>query len=405
MTVVRQPVLSPIRFYDPSKEFDNATDFQNPDNRVSTGYDWENVTPYPYHLPIPKRWPDGQPGIDFMLNTAGTTSADTFYADLYDEDDVLYKSLYVHGWDPIDSGHQYHVWLDGVSGSGIAEGFYTIKIFATDDDELLLESEALYITDWFEDMIPFEFWNFENDFGIVWEELRRIFTARIMAPVRIYDPEPTFEKEVYQNDPGILTTLRVIPQRAFNFDSLSVNVHIAELFQLGFACSELYLDRIKINSEESPESVPAEGTNIKTLTGKATFVDFNVDYVRELVDTSEEDQSIDWATTDYVTGNITANSIVVNDPVIGSSSLGCVSQSISFDQNDIIIIKVTLTDDGSSDLPQYSFASEVLEVKEWGVNYFVFRLTDEAASYSFELLHNQNQRAVFTGLIEVFKVV
>jgi hypothetical protein len=407
MTVVRQPVINPIRFYKPSLEFNNADTFQNPDNRVSTGYDWENVNPIPYHLPIPKQWPDGQPGIDFMINTEGTATSERFYADLYDEDDAYYKSLYVDEWDPIDSGYQFRVWLDGVSGSGIAEGVYTVKIFALDDDELLLESEALSIADWFVDGIPFEIWNFENDFGIVWDEGRRRYTARMMPPIRLYDPAPEFEKEQYRDDPGILTTLRVIPQRAFRFDSLPIPLHVSEFIQLGFSCSELYLDRIKINAEETPESVPAEGTNIKTLSGKATFVDFNQDYVREVVETEQEDQSIDWNTTDYVTGNITANSIVVNDPVIGSTRLGVVSDSISWDDGDLLLVKIEITDDaGDSDLPKYDFAQEVIQLNEWGINWISFRMSTQiASSGTFELFHNQNQKAVYTAVIDVYKIV
>jgi len=405
MTVIRQPILSPIRFHDPSLEFDNENNFQNPDNRVSTGYDWENVKPVPYALPIPKVWPDGQPGIDFMLNTAGTSVADTFYAHLYDSDDAYYKSLYVSEWQSIDSGNQYHVWLDGISGSGIADGYYTIKIFADDDDELLLESEALLIGEWFVDTIPLEFWNFENDFGIVWSELRRRFTTRVMAPIRLYDPVPQFEKETYKNDPGVLTTLRTIAQRAFNFDSHPIPVHLSELIQMGFGCSEVYLDRIKINAEEVPDAENYEGTNLKYLSGQAAFVDFNEDYVRELVDTEQEDQSIDWATDDYVTAVITGNSIAVDDAVIASGPLGVNSDLISFVDGDIIIVKIALTDDaGDSDLPMYEFQGEAVQVLEWGTSYFRFRLNGEDSDDRFRLYHNNGEKAVYTAVIDAYKI-
>lgn len=406
MSDIRQPLLNPIRFYDPSLEFDNAVNFQNPDNRPSTSYNWENVKPVPYALPIPKQWPDYQPGIDFMLDYPGTPVSNPFYADLYDANDELYKSLYVENWDENDYGTQYHIWLDGISGSGIENGYYTIKIFLSSDDSLLLESEALLIAGWFVDTIPLEFWNFENDFGIVWKELRRRFTTRLMVPIRMYDPIPQFEKSTYLNDPGILTTLRTIPQRAFNFDSHPVPVHLAELIQLGFSCSELYLDRIKINSEEVPDAENYEGTNLKYLSGQATFVDFNEYYHREVVSTEREDQSIDWFDTDYATGSISGNSIEVNDPVIGSTRLSVESDSISYTDKDIIIVKVTLTDDaGDSDLPQYSFNQQHSQIKEWGVSYFVFRMGDYNTDDRFELYHNMNQKAVYTAIIDVYKIV
>jgi hypothetical protein len=406
MTVVRQPLLSPIKFHNPSMEFDNEINFQNPDNRLSTSYDWENVRCVPYALPIPKVWPDGQPGIDFMLNTAGTLGTQIFYADLYDANDEYYKSLYVHEWQSIDSGNQYHVWLDGLSGTGIEDGYYTIKIFAFDDDELLLESEMLLIADWFIDAVPLEFWNFENDFGIVWSELRRMFTTRIMAPIRIYDPGPQFEKQTYQNDPGILTTLRTIPQRMFNFDSHPIPVHVAELIQLGFGCSEIYLDRIKINSEEIPDAEIYEGTNLKYLSGQANFVDWNQDYVRELVDTVQEDQNIDWYYTNYDTALITGDSVAVNDPVIASGPLRVECDALTLADGDMWLFRVEITDGaGDSDLPMYEFQGEAQQIKEWGTHWFFFRLNGYDSTDKFQLYHNNGQKAVYTAVIQAYKIV
>ena len=40
--------------------------------------------------------------------------------------------------------------------------------------------------------------NFENDFGIAWDNGLTRFTGRIMIPIRIYDPGPTFEKELWE---------------------------------------------------------------------------------------------------------------------------------------------------------------------------------------------------------------
>ena len=403
MTAIKIPVLTPIRFYNPNLAFDNESTFQNPDNRVSTGYDHEGVNPIQYALPIPKQWPDGQPGIDFIVQV--DTLGAEFYADLYDFDDVYYKSLLKSIWEVVGTEKQHRVFLDGISGSGIADGYYTIKLFDTTDDALLFESEALLIADWFVDAIPFEYWNFENDFGIVWDNGSTRFTGRIMVPVRLYDPEPTFEKEVYKNDPGELTTLRSIPQRVFNFDSLPVPVHVAELFQLAFACSELYLDRIKINSDDMPESELIEGTNLKQLNGKATFVDFNDQYMREKVETALTDQSIDWASHTYVTAVITANSIVVDDAVV-SGVLWAQSQSYAHVADELVLIKVVLTDDSgddSTDLPLAQYGDAGVTLKEWGTNWLSYRTNDAASDY-LRLVHFNNQKAVYTAVITFYSV-
>lgn len=404
MTVVRQPLLSPIRFHDPSMEFDNETNFQNPDNRVSTGYDWENVKPVPYALPIPRVWPEGQPGIDFMMNATDDTIPNLFYATLYDANDNAYKSLHVDSWEDIDSGHQYHVWMDGNTGAGIEDGYYTIKIFASDDDELLLESEMLLIADWFVDTIPVEFWNFENDFGIVWNKDELKYSVRIMAPIRMFDPVPQFEKETYKNDPGILTTLRTIVQRIFNFDSHPIPSYLAEQLQFGFACSELYLDRIKINAEEIPDAELYEGTNLKYLSGQATLVDFNNDYVRELVDTVQTDQSIEWASDTYATATITGNSIVVNTASVASLS-SVSSDDLTIVEDDLILIKVTLTDQaGDSDFPGMTILGQLTVPLEWGINWLSYRVGSAPVTKSFSLFHLTG-KAVYTAVIEVYKFV
>lgn len=405
--IIKQPLLSPIRFHDPSMDFDSETTFQNPDNRLSTSYDWENVKPVPYALPIPKQWPDGQPGIDLLLNIESGSSAVIIYAKLYDENDEEYKDLYVTYWATVTSGSLYQdrIWLDGLSGSGIEDGYYTIKIFLTADDSLIAESEMLLIADWFTDTIPFEYWNFENDFGLAWLKDSVKFTGRIMAPIRMYDPAPVFEKEVYKNDPGVLTTLRSTPQRIFNFDSHPLPVHVIELLQMAFTCSILYIDRIQINAEDLPEAELYEGTNLKYLTGKAVFVNFNDGFLREDVETERTDQSIDWASDTYDVATITGNSIAVNSPSVSGVFQGVTSDTITVAENDIILVKLTLTDDGgSSDMPQFNFLGEQFYIKEWGINWFCIRVGASASGNVVTLLHFQNDVAVYTGVIEVFKI-
>ena len=406
--IVQQPILNPIRFHDPSMEFDNETNFQNPDNRVSTGYDWENVKPVPYALPIPKQWPDGQPGIDFMLTLIDGSAASDIYVKLYDANDAEYLDLHVDLWYLIAGAPAtpvVRVWLNGNTGSGVEDGYYTIKIFQTSDDEFLLESEALLIADWFVDTIPFEYWNFENDFGIYFDNGNDLlFTGRLMVPIRLYDPVPQFEKTTYKNDPGILTTLRTIPQRIYNFDSHPIPVHLAELIQMGFACSDLYLDRIKINVEEIPDAENYEGTNLKYLSGQATFVDFNSNYWREKVETVQEGQSIDWNSDTYGAATITGNSIAVNTPSVSGTD-SAESDTITYSEGDIYLVKLELTDDaGDSDLPNVSFGGTASIINEWGIQWLSFRMAADGAD-EFTIYNTNGEKAVFTAVVDVYKIV
>ena len=403
MTTIKRPLLSPIRFYDPNLSYGSATTFQNPDNRVSHGYNWEGVNPIPYALPIPKQWPDYQPGIDFMINIVQADG--TFYAHLYDKDNVYYKSLYVQVWKTIGTDKQYRVFLDGVSGTGIADGYYTIKLFQTSDDALLYESEPLLIGSFFDDEIPFECWNFESDFGIAWDNGNLQFTFRMMMPIRIFDPVPIFEKEIYQNDPGVLTTLRTIPQRVFNFDSLPVPAYVTEIFAMAFANSELYLDRIKINAEDAPESELIEGSHLKQITGQATLVDFNDTYMREKVETALNDESIDWSSHTYSSATITGNSIDVNTNLVSGTDY-VNSQSYVADADEMVLVKLVLTDDdGESDLPSVIVMSigEGFTPVEWGTHWYHLKF-NTAGTKSIRLQHSDGEKAVYTAVITFYSI-
>lgn len=398
--------LCPIRFYNPGLSFNNATHFQNPDNRVSTAYNWEGVQPVPYHLPIPKEWPDGQPGIDFLITLDGDSSVTAFYAKLYDIDDAEYADLLIMEWSTVGTDDVYRVFLNGNSGSGVAEGYYTIKIFNTADDSLLLESESILIASWFEDAVPFEYWNFENDFGLVFNNGYMVWSGKIMVPIRMFDPSPTFEKEVYKNDPGVLTTLRVIPQRVFNYDSLPVPVHVAELFQLACSCSELYLDRIKINSEEMPEAEAIEGTNLKRITGKATLVEWNEHYNRERVEVEFVDEGIEWNTSSYTTSTITGNSADVDDAVVGAGGGALSMDPYTWADEEVFKFVIDLTDDaGDSDPPRLIINLMNFWLSEFGTWYFAFRMSaDYYTAFPISMGHTVGMKAVYTAEIDLYSL-
>ena len=368
MHELRSSPLAPIRFY-PTHDFEQGTRFQNPDNRVSTGYDWEGVYSYPYHLAIPKQWPDGEPGIDTMV-ILDTTKLSSFDAKLYDADNVYVKTLNADLWQTVGTDEHYRIWLNCRTTTEVTDGIYTIKLM--DGVDVLLESEAMLIGEWFEGFYPFKYSNFENDFGLIFDNGTQQWTGRMMLPLRMYDPEPTFEKKTFQNDPGVLTTLRVTPQRVFRFDISPVPVHVSEAFQLACSCSNLYLDQIKINFEDIPESDSIEGTNLKEVTGQATFVDFNENFSTEQVEVEFTDEEMDWDSQDWGgLGVITNNSLELNNAPGGGALLSAEFDQYIATEGEQVFLVIELTDDGSSDMPIMRMVSDDLDLV-WGINYISY---------------------------------
>jgi hypothetical protein len=367
--------LAPIRFYPVDYDFEQGDKFQNPDNRVSTGYDWEGVNPYPYHLAIPKQWPDGQPGIDTMVILDGDASIGSITAHLYDEDDAEVEEINCDVWETVSGDDHYHIWRNGYTSTVIADGLYTIKI-KNPTSAVIYESDALLIGEWFDDFFPFEYSNFENDFGLIFNNGNYQWTGKMMIPMRLFDAAPEFEKQTYKNDPGVLTTLRTIPQRVFNFDTLPMNSHAAESFLLACSCSELYLDRINVNMEEMPEGEPFEGTNLQQINGKATFVDFNDTYSIERVEKEFTLQLMEWDSQPWLSNAvITGNSLEINN-VPGTGTL----VKAEYDQysalaGEKIFLRIELTDDGSSDLPVIRVNGYIQGVV-WGTNYLSVKFTN-----------------------------
>jgi len=176
---------------------------------------------------------------------------------------------------------------------------------------------------------------------------------------------------------------------------------------LAFACSELYLDRIKINSEEAPASELIKNSNLKNITGAAALVDFNADFMRERAERVTTDANIDWLTDTYVSAVITGNSIDIDDPVIASGPLFAASDPYTYIENEVILVKIVLTDDSGDDsatLPLVNFDGADLRLKEWGTNWLSYRM-NAAGSDNVTIKHQNGEKAVLTAVITVYSFV
>lgn len=393
--------LAPIRFYPIDYDFEQGDKFQNQDNRVSTGYNWENVRAYPYHLPIPKQWPDKQPGIDTMVVLRSGATATGIRAYLYDSSNTVVEQIRCDLWKTVSGDKHYRIWRHGETATELTDGYYTIKI-TNQVGTPIYDSEGLLIGDWFVDFYPFEYFNFENDFGLVFDNGTYQWTGRMLLPLRMYDPEPSFEKEVYKNDPGVLTTLRTIPQRVFNFDIMPVPVHVAETFQLACACSDLYLNRIAVNMEEVPEGTIIDGTNLKQISGKATYVDFNSVYSIERVETTPTDEGLDWDSETFgADGLINGNHLGITSHSVSGAEIA-IFDSYTAVADELVYVVIALVNAGGSNLPTIELDGTVLPLV-WGSNYFTFRFS-LAGAKTFSLYGSNGQTFNLSATITLYSI-
>ena len=137
-----------------------------------------------------------------------------------------------------------------------------------------------------------------------------------------------------------------------------------------------------------------------------TFVDFNDDYVAEDVETSLEDENIDWASDTFPTATITNNSIAINSPNLsaGPPFYQAVSDAVSYSEGDVILVKLTLTDAGSSDLPLIVFDSSNQARSQWGIGWYSFRVND-TDSDTVKMRNTPGEDAIYTAVIEVYKII
>jgi len=105
------------------------------------------------------------------------------------------------------------------------------------------------------------------------------------------------------------------------------------------------------------------------------------------------DESLEWASDTYSVATITANSIALNTVGVGGTDTAT-SDPYSAVIGEMIRVVCTVTDDGSSDLPNYAFDGDTGTLA-FGVNYLEFRATSTAAK-TFQINHTNGEDAVCT---------
>lgn len=275
------PVLTPFKFYPASRTIDNGINFQNIDNTELREQDWEGVYPKNFMQPVPRFWHDLSPGIDFQVNLETSTLAfASFKASIIDLDGATVEALTTVDFFTI-SGTLKKIRIYADSFPSVADGCYRIKLFEQGGDDIYY-SEIINLADTHEDCYPFEFSNFENDFGLIFENASSVaWSGKMLIPLRLYEPLTEEEKEVYNNDVGELTTLRTIPKRVYQLTTYALPTWFAEKLKMTFGCSDLELNKVAVNTEAGLSIDTVNETDRVEVSGAIVLNDFTDEYIQE----------------------------------------------------------------------------------------------------------------------------
>jgi hypothetical protein len=259
---------------------------ENHDNRAADFDLWAGVYPHVFYQPILNTWRgivgDGNE-LDFVIHSSlATWAAENKTVNVYKLTDAdplaltLIEALTPTDFYTYSSG--IHVYRFTKSLAAYTDGLYVVKIITSPQtaQQPLYESNVFEVGSWFDDCMTFSGTNFENDFGIAWiNSTPTTWYLKLLMPYRMYKPAAKVEKEVYNNDGGVQTTLRSTIQRKFEFESLPVPIWYAELFQMATALSTTYLNRIAINFEDIPTIEVISESNLAIVKGVVTLTAFN----------------------------------------------------------------------------------------------------------------------------------
>lgn len=291
---VKIPVFCPYKFYPVTADFDNGINFNNTDNRKAIDQSWAGVWPQFFAQPVPYYWYDFTPGLDFQVYATAANYADV-EAYIIDEDGNEIAQLTKEVFFNYTSDRQLRFYLTNIYG--ITADYHRIKIEY--DGTAIYYSELIEFGEYFNHCFPFEFSNFENDFGCIFDNgSGSTWTGKLLIPMRMFQPAPVDERETYMDDSGTIETLRSIPKRGYLMESLPVSAWMGEKIRLMFSCSEIVMNKLDINIEESPEIEPVSESNLVTVSGEVYLNDFAGEYWQDEQISTVTELLTSWTDTD-----------------------------------------------------------------------------------------------------------
>ena len=374
------PVMTPFKFHPYNETTGDGVNFQNTDNTEQHLQDWEGVYPYRWVQPVVKYWYDYSPGIDFMIKIdTGTILLAHATARLVDLEGALVKTLDKTSWFTSGADTWIRFYLNDLT---FDNGCYRIEL--QDNGVTVYESEVINVQETIEDCYPFEYSNFENDFGVIFDNSSAEWTGKLMIPMRIFEPVTEDERETYENDGGGLVTLRAVPKRMVRFESENVPTWFAEKVKIAFSCSELKVNKLDVNSENSPEiSLISQSDNME-IQGVIQLTDFSTDYFYEekIDDTTELATSWTDTSSNWDTFTATVNNLVAKTGVLDAGEGETNSISVTKDVN--YLINVTVEEGASIEDTFISYDGNNISLKVGDNVYLYVPATTKSIKFELE---------------------
>jgi hypothetical protein len=284
------PKINQLRFHH-GEYLDGGS--ANHDNRSADAKIWTGVYPHRFYQPILKVWPgsvgDGNE-LDFLIRTdqddwALESKAAKIYQiltfDKYGELDTIAEIAELTPTDFFTYSNGDHMMRFTASFASYGDGFYFIRIEDSGVAYDLYDSNIFQVMDTaeLEECYPFAATNFENDFGVIWENTTpTVWYLKLFIPYRMYKPMPKMEKSTYVTDAGVNSTLRTTINRGYELETLPIPIWYAELLQIVTGLSDIYINNIQVHFEDMPTMEIISESNLCVLKGVCFEVAFNDKY-------------------------------------------------------------------------------------------------------------------------------
>lgn len=144
-------------------------------------------------------------------------------------------------------------------------------------DRFIVHNESKYL----KQLVEIKYSHYENRFGMVYlDGITPVFQGKAFFQGRLIIGEPKNEFSEYVDDPGNLELLQATPQRSVNVQLFTIHYSYADLINLIFSNSEIFINGVDYQNADSPSLEYIENSDLVNMTIK--LFQKETDYFRNI---------------------------------------------------------------------------------------------------------------------------